>query len=156
MNQEPVGWRFYSIFLGRMRQVEMGPFPDQLLLLSTLYNTPLLRCSWQKIAASAKIFEGEKVYSMNLVCLRVYLLTGDLTPKWGAPVAVLLSLPLESERHKVSKNFQYTESINTLQWNHARCPKDHQGRIVLSIWYWLLRILGVQQFLVYINTRISL
>jgi len=72
-----------------MRQVEMGLFPDQLLLLSTLYIT-LLRCSWQKIAASAKSFQGEKVYSKKLLCLSTYPLAGDLTPKWGALMTALL------------------------------------------------------------------
>lgn len=65
MVDESLAW----FFLGWMHQVEMVLFPDQLLLLSTLYNTPLLQSSWQNIAASAKSFEGEKVCSKNVVCM---------------------------------------------------------------------------------------
>lgn len=46
----------------------MGLFPDQLLILFTLYNTSLVRFSGQKIAYSAKSFKVENVYSKNLVC----------------------------------------------------------------------------------------
>lgn len=93
MVDESLPW----FFLRWMHQVEIVFFPDQLLLLSTLYNTPLLRCSWQNIAASAKSFEGEKVCSKNGVCMIMKPLSGDVMLKWGAPVTVLLSLPVESK-----------------------------------------------------------